>query len=31
MVEPFEVLTLEQLRERRSSKWTQHAPDVLPL
>ncbi|MFC6239370.1 hypothetical protein [Longivirga aurantiaca] len=31
MVEPFEVLTLEQLRARRSIKWTQHAPDVLPL
>ncbi len=31
MVEPFEVLTLEQLRARRSIKWTQHDPDVLPL
>jgi len=31
MVEPFEVLTLAQLRERRSIKWRQHAPDVLPL
>ena len=31
MVEPFEVLTLEQLRARQSIKWQQHAPDVLPL
>lgn len=28
---PFEELTLEQLRLRTSAKWREHADDVLPL
>jgi len=29
--EPFEELSVEELRARGSIKWTQHGPDVLPL
>ena len=29
--EPFEELTLEQLRTRTSIKWSMYEPDVLPL
>lgn len=29
--EPFEQLSVEELRARGSIKWTQHGPDVLPL
>jgi cystathionine beta-lyase len=29
--EPFEALTLDELRTRTSIKWRMHPPDVLPL
>ena len=29
--EPFEALSLDQLRARTSIKWRMHGPDVLPL
>jgi len=31
VADPFEALTLEQLRERRSVKWRMYDADVLPL
>ena len=31
LTEPFEELSAEQLRRRRSIKWSMHEPDVLPL
>jgi len=31
MDDPLTVLSLEQLRRRRSIKWTRYPPDVLPL
>ncbi len=30
MAHPFDALTLEHLRARRSEKWTAYPPDVLP-
>jgi cysteine-S-conjugate beta-lyase len=31
MVNPLAVLTLEELRRRRSEKWRRYPPDVLPV